>query len=70
MTYKRSNVNNSNQEKGKKRRPAAAINAMLCINLFILCELDVFFVRLLFFWQIFHRRIENDPDFHFRNLVT
>jgi len=27
-------------------------------------------MRAGFFWQIFHRRIENVPDFHFRNLVT
>ena len=43
MTYRRSSVNNNNLEaaKGKKRTPAAAINGMLCINLFVLCELAV-----------------------------
>ena len=40
MTYRRS-VNNNNLEaaKSKEKRPATAINGMLCINLFILGEL-------------------------------
>ena len=71
MTYKRSSVNNSNQrrQKGKKRRPAAAINGMLCVNLFILCELAGFFCLFVFLADS-SPPIENVPDFHFRNLVT
>ena len=41
-TTRRSSVNNNNLEAAKrKKRRSAVINGMLCMNLFILCELAV-----------------------------